>query len=71
MKLTNKQTDIKFEKKENCGVNKYGHYQFGSNCCIGCKADRPIRSHGNWCDICINYNNNGHSSNQNKITQIS
>lgn len=46
---------IAFEKQEKAGFNSKGHYQFGSNCCIGCKADRPINVKGQWCEICINY----------------
>lgn len=51
------QEKIKFDKKQKVsGINKYGHYQFGANCCIGCKIDRPINAKGEWCDICLNYN---------------
>ena len=45
----------RFEKQEKSGVNSFGHYQFGSNCCIGCKIDRPLSAKGNWCEGCINY----------------
>lgn len=51
-------SDIVFEKKEKSGANSTGHYQFGSNCCIGCKANRSINAGGMWCDGCKNYQNN-------------
>lgn len=44
-----------FEKQEKAGFNSQGYYQFGSNCCIGCKADRPLNEKGDWCEICKNY----------------
>jgi hypothetical protein len=47
--------EITFEKQEESGVNNKGHYQFGSNCCIGCKRDRPLKEKGLWCEICKNY----------------
>lgn len=48
--------EIKFDKEqEKAKENKYGHYQFGSNCCIGCKADRPLKEKRYWCEICKNY----------------
>lgn len=47
---------IKFDRlQEKSGVNKYGYYQFGANCCIGCKRDRPLKEEGQWCEICMNY----------------
>jgi len=48
--------EMKFDnKQEKSGVNKYKHYQFGSNSCIGCKVDRPLKEKGNRCDVCVNY----------------
>ena len=48
--------DIKFDKQqEKSGINKYNQYQFGSNCCIGCKRDRTLKEKGIWCEICKNY----------------
>ena len=47
---------IKFDpKQEKSGTNKYKHYQFGSNSCIGCKKDRTSKDEGMWCDTCKNY----------------
>lgn len=43
--------------QQESGFNKYGHYQFGSNCCIGCKRDRPLNEKGEWCEVCKNYSN--------------
>ena len=51
-------SDAVFEKQETAGVNSTGHYQFSSNCCIGCKVDRPINAEGMWCEGCKNYQNN-------------
>lgn len=48
---------MKFDTQEKSGVNKFGHYQFGTNCCIACKVDRPLNAKGMWCDGCINYQN--------------
>lgn len=51
--------DVRFDAdQENSGVNRYGHYQFGSNCCIGCKRDRPLKEPGEWCEVCKNYQSN-------------
>lgn len=47
---------LEFEKQEKAGFNSKGQYQFGSNSCIGCKADRPLKEKGMWCEICKNYN---------------
>lgn len=49
-----KQT-IVFEKQEESGFNSKDHYQFGSNCCIGCKRDRSLKEEGLWCQVCKNY----------------
>lgn len=48
---------IKFEEQEKSGFNSFGFYQFGSNYCIGCKKDRPLKEEGEWCDWCKNTNN--------------
>ncbi len=47
---------FEFEQQEKSGFNSKGHYQFGSNCCIGCKRDRPLKEKGEWCEECKNYN---------------
>ena len=44
--------ETKFEKQEKAGYNSKGYYQFGSNCCIGCKVDRPLTEKGEWCETC-------------------
>ena len=44
-----------FEQQEKSGKNSKGYYQFGSNCCISCKKDRPLNEKGEWCETCINY----------------
>lgn len=44
-----------FEKQRDAGGNSHGHYQFGSNCCIGCKVSRPLNAEGMWCEGCKNY----------------
>ena len=50
---------MKFDsKQQKAGVNKHGHYQFGSNACIGCKVDRPLNEPGLWCEGCKNYQKN-------------
>lgn len=47
--------DIKFDdKQEKSGFNKFGHYQFGSNCCAMCKRDRPLNEKGMYCEWCMN-----------------
>lgn len=48
---------IEFEKQQKAGFNSKGNYQFGSNCCIGCKVDRPLDAIGEWCEGCKNYQN--------------
>ena len=47
--------NIIFEKQEKADYNSHGHYQFGSNSCVGCKVDRPLTAKGMWCDGCMNY----------------
>ena len=53
--IKNIKPGIHFEKQEKSGFNSNLHYQFGSNCCIGCKADRPLNEKGLWCEGCKNY----------------
>lgn len=44
-----------FESQAKSGFNSYGYYQFGSNCCVYCKRDRPIKEESIVCDICKEY----------------
>lgn len=48
---------VTFETQEKAGFNSQGHYQFGSNSCIGCKADRPLKEEGMYCGVCTNPSN--------------
>jgi hypothetical protein len=50
-------TVLNFERQDKAGINNQGHYQLGSNCCIGCKADRPLNQEGMWCEGCKNFQN--------------
>lgn len=46
---------MKFDNtQEKAGLNKYKHYQLGSNCCTMCKRDRPIKQKSLYCDTCKN-----------------
>ena len=54
MKIPN----IKFDKEQKKnGFNKFNHYQFGNQSCIGCKRDKDDKEL--WCEICKNYQQNG------------
>lgn len=44
------------KEQEKAGTNKFNYYQLGANACIGCKADRPLKEKGEWCEVCKNYN---------------
>lgn len=44
--INNMEKEIVFEEQEKAGNNSKGYYQFGSNCCIGCKVDRPLSEKG-------------------------